>query len=449
MGLCYETSRWTDRLWSEHLGVSPAACEHVQAGIGRQGARFADFANDLHARLYLPRDPAAIDGAPEWATKLHEQASELGEWQRLRAMCARNGFAAGIATEALLEGLLPLVPEASQERQDGQGGGQGQGGEAVRAAIRRATRAARDAVQEAEGELEGVATALGGSMAGQGFVSNGGPANLAAVRDAHARLQGSTRLRRIAELAGRLERLAAAKAKSTVKPGVGEVHGIDQGNDLARLLPSELVSLRHPRLRLALLSKIVQHRALCYGMKGKETQARGPIVVLLDESASMLEQGKAVWSKAVCLALLSTATRQKRAWHLIAFNGKIRREVEVSAGQATAKLISDALDNGCAGGTDFDAPVLRAAEIIRTAKAMRKADVVIITDGEDDLEPETVAQATTLTRLEGVSWFVVGVGDAAASGGLKSLAPIATSTVAVRDTEDGNDAVVPVINLEV
>jgi hypothetical protein len=49
------------------------------------------------------------------------------------------------------------------------------------------------------------------------------------IREAHARLSSSHRLRRIAELAGRLERVAALKARSKVKPGVGEVHGIGMG----------------------------------------------------------------------------------------------------------------------------------------------------------------------------------------------------------------------------
>jgi hypothetical protein len=68
----------------------------------------------------------------------------------------------------------------------------------------------------------------------------------------YQRLQGSSRLKRIAELAGRLERIAANKARSKVKPGVGEVHGIGLGGlaDLARLLPSELVALRRPARRL-------------------------------------------------------------------------------------------------------------------------------------------------------------------------------------------------------
>jgi uncharacterized protein YegL len=472
MGLIFTTSRWLDRLWAEHLEMSSPARDLVEAGIRKQGNAFAGFPADLHARLYLPRDPEQKEG-PEWAVQLHTLASELGEWNRLRQMCARNGFAAGIAAEAMLGSLLPLVPEqqktaniGSQEgRKSGGGVDHGGGGNVgsgpregfphssspiseadLRAALRRATREARDAVRQAEAELEGMATPLGLSSPGSAVVSNAGPANMRAIRDAHSRIRDSARLRRIAELAGRLERMAAAKARSRVKPGVGEVHGIDLGADISRLLPSELVALRHPRLRLALLSRLLQRRALCYGMKGKEPQARGPIVVLLDESSSMREGSKDIWSKAVCLALLSTATRQKRAWHLVAFNGAIRREVEVPAGKATPEIIQQALDSGCAGGTDFDAPVLKAVEIIRKSKTMKQADVVLITDGEDDLEPETVEAATALTRTEGVSWFVIGVGREAQTY-LRSLEPIATNMVAVRDMTD-SDPVVPVINLD-
>jgi hypothetical protein len=178
MGLIYETTRWLDRLWSEHLAMSSPARDLVEAGIRKQGDAFAGFPADLHARLYLPADPASKEG-PAWAVQLHGLASELGEWQRLRAMCSRNGFAAGIAAEAMLGSLLPLVPEtppskpqddrSNGKRAGAEGGGSGapeqhqgsQRGPAaadLRAALRRATRDARDAVQQAEAELEGMAT---------------------------------------------------------------------------------------------------------------------------------------------------------------------------------------------------------------------------------------------------------------------------------------------------
>ena len=110
MGLIYQTTRWLDRLWSEHLEMSSPARDLVEAGVRKQGDAFAGFPADLHARLHLPAAPATKDG-PAWAVQLHGLASELGEWQWLRAMCSRNGFAAGIATEAMLGCLLPLVPE--------------------------------------------------------------------------------------------------------------------------------------------------------------------------------------------------------------------------------------------------------------------------------------------------------------------------------------------------
>jgi uncharacterized protein with von Willebrand factor type A (vWA) domain len=160
----------------------------------------------------------------------------------------------------------------------------------------------------------------------------------------------------------------------------------------------------------------------------------------------MREAGKDIWSKAVALALLATATKRRRAWHLVAFNGAITREVNIPAGKATANDIQQALDHGCAGGTDFDAPVLRAVEIIRKSPTMKQADIVLITDGEDSLEPTTIQGAQELTRAEGVSWFCVGVGPDAEAG-LQSLTPIATSMVRIRDLEDA-EPVVPVINLE-
>jgi hypothetical protein len=461
MGLCFKTSTWTDRLWSEHLDMSAPARELVAAGIRKQGASFAGFPADLHARLYLPSDPCQLDG-PSWASLLHAQATELGEWRRLKSMCARNGFAAGVATEAMLAELLPFVPDSPKVTPESDGGSIAAASEDssqasgqcsrvpsdgdVRAALRRATRQARDAVQQAESQLEGVATPLGFSKPGSSTGQIGNPANIKAIRDAHSRLQSSRRLQRIAELAGRLERIAAAKARSRIDPGVGEVHGIELGDHLSRLLPSELLAFRHPRLRLALLSRLIEHRALTYGMTGREPQARGPIVVLLDESSSMRERGKDVWSKAVCLALLSAATNQRRAWHLVAFNGGLRREVEVPAGQATAPLIEHALDHRCSGGTDFNLPIIRAAEVIRCSKTMKKADVVIITDGEASLSLDTVEAATVLTRTEGVSWFVVGVGPDAETY-LRCLEPIATSMVVVRDTGDA-EPIVPVINLD-
>ena len=190
---------------------------------------------------------------------------------------------------------------------------------------------------------------------------------------------------------------------------------------------------------------MLEHRALTYGMTGREPMGKGPVVVLLDESSSMRADGRDIWSKAVALALLSTATKEKRPWHLVAFNAGIRREVAIEAGNATVADVSGALDYACRGGTNFDIPVSRACGIIRTSRTMRRADVVMITDGEEVLGEAAVEEANELTQVEGVSWFVVGVGVGAAVS--KSLAPIATEIFTVKQLTEASTAA-PIVNLE-
>jgi Mg-chelatase subunit ChlD len=449
MGLVFKTSKWADRLWTEHLELSEGGRDLVKRGIGKQGETFAGFPADLHARLYLPTEPTENDDYPEWAGKLHAMSTELQEWHQLKLMTSRNGFASGIAAEVMLEQLLPHVPDPPEaEPEDGAGNGKQKGDEQtpcpsdsdIRTALRKATRNARDAVQDAESAIEGMAPGIGVSR-------NNGPADLKAIRDAHAKLKDSPRLKRIAQLAGRFERIASSKARSKVKPGVGEIHGVGLGDDISRLLPSELVQLKHPKLKLAFMARLLERKALTYAMQGREPQGRGPIVVLLDESGSMRADGRDNWSKAVCLTLLSTATKQKRPWHLVAFNGAIIREVAIEPGKGTAADIQRALDHRCRGGTDFNAPITRACEIIQTSKTMKQADVVLITDGEDELEDGTVEAATMLTKNEGVSWFVVGVGQEATQTVPITLGPIATSMHCVARIDD-TSVVADLVNLE-
>ena len=117
MGLVFHTSRWLDRLWAEHLELSQPARDMVQAGIAKQGDPFAGFPADLHARLYLPTDPSTTEEPPTWASRLHDLTAELAEWNRLKVMCARNGFAAGIATEA--RPCPSSTPESRIAREEG------------------------------------------------------------------------------------------------------------------------------------------------------------------------------------------------------------------------------------------------------------------------------------------------------------------------------------------
>ena len=308
MGLVYETSKWCDRLWSEHLVSSAHGRELVKQGIAKQGDPFAGFPADLHARLYLPTEPRRFAcETPEWATRLHDMCLELGEYHQLNTICARNGFAAGIAAEVMLEMLLPHVPDRPDAQANRHSGDNGASlptdtskvtdlsNAELRGAIRRASRKAKQEVEDAERCIEGI---------GPGVDSgNSGRMNLTAVREAHAMLRHSPMMKKVAMLAGRFERIARGKARSKVQPGIGEIHGVETGGNLSRLLPSELVALKHPVLKRQLWAKLMEQRALTYAMQGREPRAKGPVIILLDESGSMRDEDRFIWSKAVALAM--------------------------------------------------------------------------------------------------------------------------------------------------
>ena len=91
------------------------------------------------------------------------------------------------------------------------------------------------------------------------------------------------------------------------------------GRKLSRLLPHELVSLQHPLLRRDFIRRFVDNELLQYDLRGVEAQGKGPLIVCLDGSSSMLGD-KEVWAKALTLTLLEIARRERRRFRAICFS---------------------------------------------------------------------------------------------------------------------------------
>ena len=187
-------------------------------------------------------------------------------------------------------------------------------------------------------------------------------------------------------------------------------------------------------------------KALQYLWRGEESLTRGPMIVLVDESGSMGRgpQSAGAWSKAVCLALMTTAIDQRRAFHLVGFSGyrsaaswheAINHEFHCDAGAPPpVEDVCTALLRGSYGGTSFNAPLRRALEVLRTTPTMRQADVILITDGEATIAPEVQQEFVAMRQTEGVQLYGVLVG-ADATG--DSLRPLATALWHVSPQLDG------------
>jgi uncharacterized protein with von Willebrand factor type A (vWA) domain len=270
------------------------------------------------------------------------------------------------------------------------------------AACARASRA----VEELRDAIEGLAQVefMCGHAPGTG-TQNGTPGERPEIRPLAARLKNDERLRRIAALAGRFKRIAASKRRQRVKHGADEVTDIEQGSDLARALPSELSKLSHRLLRLDFMRSMLEGRVLQYQLSGSETLGKGPLIVILDKSGSM-DGPRDIWATALALALLDHAQRERRMYALLGFDYHVKFEAVVKPGEP---LPEEGLFVGCSGGTDISAALTRGLEIIRGHPgALRKADLVLVTDGGSD--PSSAPKVREEAAELGVTILGLGIG---------------------------------------
>ena len=205
------------------------------------------------------------------------------------------------------------------------------------------------------------------------------------------RLAGNEKLKKLARMVGRMKLSALAIRKKVFERSSEELLEVEQGDALHRLLPHELLSLHHPILRKDFYRRFLDQELIQYSLRGVEEKGKGPMIVCLDGSSSM-SGDKEIWSKAVTLTLLEIARKQRRLFRSICFssaetplqvldmNPRDRYEVET-------KTVMDLAEYFPGGGTDFQKPLDAALDCLRESR-FKKGDIIFITDGECQVDPE-------------------------------------------------------------
>jgi uncharacterized protein with von Willebrand factor type A (vWA) domain len=199
------------------------------------------------------------------------------------------------------------------------------------------------------------------------------------------RLARNPKLQRLAALLGRMREHARALRHRLFERPTEEVYEVEVGREIARMLPQELVALRHPLLRRDWRRRYTEGSLLQYRLRGDDERGRGPMVVCLDTSASMAGD-KEIWSKAVALTLLDVARRERRRFRAILFSSPETGlyTLDLNRGERWASDLDRALelaDYFAGGGTDFEQPLDAAVDCLGSSR-LRRGDVVLITDGE-------------------------------------------------------------------
>lgn len=453
--IVYETSRWQELLFQKRqggaLGAAVGATSQALRLSGQEQGKAAGIGLEVFSRLYdEPSKLETADPSAPWAPKVHDLLSEMDEFRSLSELTAADPDMAAIATADLLRALEPklgaLVKDADEQKdkprvvdQFGRPSFEVSTDDRVRAVLRGACRDARQSVQDVKALLDGISPGLGNPPATH---EQEDPRRQVLA----AALTSNNDLRKIVELAGRLERIAQKAKKRRSRDAYEEVVDIERGGDIGRILPSELAGLRASRcIRLLTLQKIAERTALQYRLEGHEPLGRGEMIVALDESGSMgcAQNGiiPNTWARAIGLACLRVAMQDKRAVTVLGFNGGIttvhRMEADGSCYRLTgadrahrepivggfAALVMEVISRGCGGGTSFDAPIRYAVQAV---SGSTRPDLVFVTDGEADVSSDVMAELKAAKTTRELRVFGIAMGHGSITDVMREVCDVAT-----------------------
>ena len=208
-------------------------------------------------------------------------------------------------------------------------------------------------------------------------------------------LRGNAAIQELARKMGRAY-ISEQRKKQTRIPQASrsEVHGTHRSDDVMRLLPSELLNLEDEALENLFYARLLEKQLQTYELQGttqapsETTEAQrkrtGPVVACLDTSGSM-GGAPLLKAKALLLAIANILRQEERSLHVLLFGAADEiREFALEDAQHSAGLLHF-LRQGFGGGTNFEAPLARAMQIIEQHPAYEKADVLMISDGDCQL----------------------------------------------------------------
>jgi uncharacterized protein with von Willebrand factor type A (vWA) domain len=368
-------------------------------------------------------DPKVADENSTSQKNLMESLLKLPEYQSLHTTTQMDSISSALGTlkmaPAILEQLNKIQEkEKKKDKSKGQAGkdpgdgeeGEGSGDDAAeQASLRRALREAAEKAQKDAEKWQETAMHWGIKSGELEKIPIGKRMELA------QQLMNTKKFQDVADLAGRFKNMVNAAQAVSHSHGYDEIVDITQGSNISRMLPSEAMKLhRTPKL---FFKDFVEGKLLQYDMKGLEPMGRGPIIVCLDVSVSMQEGGADEWAKAVTLALMGLAEKQKRAFGFILFDAKVKKSQfwpKENPPKIEDKLdIAQTVSKG--GGTNFFHPIMRALGMRNESADLKPADIVFITDGEyhfEDNELETILQAKQDVRVFGIQIGSYGISPA-------------------------------------
>jgi uncharacterized protein with von Willebrand factor type A (vWA) domain len=235
-----------------------------------------------------------------------------------------------------------------------------------------ATEGVQDKLEQIQ-QINGVLAGLGGEFS-QG----------AEIELIHS-ITRQPQLLKLIKMVGQMVEVFNKNKRSQHHKGVEELVSVEYGNDLANILPSELMLLTKPTTKRIFQVKYLQNQLMQYEKTCEESLGKGDLVICLDTSSSMEDGGglhcsKWLWAVSLTYALITLVQQQHRSVQVVLFNYQ-------------AKILENyqtLLNYRPSGGTDFNRALKFSIPLLN-----ERCDLVFITDGECELtssEQEEIKQ---------------------------------------------------------
>ena len=354
----------------------------------------AFFQNKARLKQNPPRET-------EENREIMETALGLKEYEELHTVSRLDFFASAAATRAFSDQIIKLIKENKEEdKKDREKGKVNKGAlgidpDTLRWAIRRSLKKGLEEAQEAKQAVE----TFGSDEGGIQRIPITEQFRLADL------LGKNSKIKDIIKMLGRmrLEALSLKRSRIThsspVRRGV-ETVGIE---GIERVLPDELANLAIGEQGEDLfLKKLLEEDLLAYSYKNPVEETQGPILIAVDGSGSMAGL-KEVWAKALAIASILQAKKEKRKSHGIIFGASEKEIFEIDVDR-----LEDLATASFHMGTNFGPP-LRWAE--DKFKEQPRADLLFITDGVCNIEEEQKTEFIQAKIRSGARCYSVLIGS--------------------------------------
>lgn len=297
-------------------------------------------------------------------------------------------------------------------------------------AVDRAVVAAKVAAKNASG-MPGFGQGIGGSEEPQ----YDSPEQALSIADMWA---NNELLKQVAALYGKLDKSFQFERAKRIVGGADEIVDIMLGDELRRVLPSELALLADPDYEDEFYMRYLNSELAVYDTVGEEQAGRGPVVMCVDESGTMRGE-RNIWAKAISLCLLNLCRREKRDFAYVAWASTHQCDVHLfpTKKPLMAQDVVDCASHFFGGGTSPLTGIAAGVEILDKAPEFKKADLVFVTDGEAGWGPED-ERMRSWCEQKGVRIWGIGVGRT--FGYLGKLCPEGTVDINDFDLTDPSEA---------